>query len=134
MNPLEEMDLDELSKEWLAAKEAENWAKSKRRDIEDIMYKKIGMEVTEESTITRKTNLFNIKSTNRFNTKIDGDMLQDIAIELGLSDLLGTLFRWQPEINAKEWKGADVSITKPLEKAITRYPGRPSFKIEEINE
>jgi hypothetical protein len=52
-----------------------------------------------------------------------------LAAEAGLSDHLGSLFRWKPEINATAWKQADNSITNPLLGAITSTPGRTSFSI-----
>ena len=68
----------------------------------------------------------------RFNRKVDGDLLQDIAREKGLMDYLSTLFRWKPEIDAKEWRLADESVTKELAGAIVTTPGKVSFKIEEV--
>jgi hypothetical protein len=70
-----------------------------------------------------------VKITTRLNRKIDSGKLQDLANEHGLSDHLSTLFRWKPELDMKNWRQADESITKPLLGAITTTPSRPSFAI-----
>lgn len=62
--------------------------------------------------------------------KVDGDLLQDIAIEHGLTDHLYKLFRWKPDLNLKEWKAAAPEVTGALAAAITTTAGRPSFSIE----
>jgi hypothetical protein len=71
-----------------------------------------------------------VKVSGRINQTVDGDKLQEIAMEHGLSDHLANLFRWKPEINAKAWKACDDSITRPLLLAVTTKPGRPTFSIQ----
>jgi hypothetical protein len=63
------------------------------------------------------------------NRKVDADKLQELAAEHGLSEHLGSLFRWSADINAAAWKAAAPTITAPLLGAITTTPGRPSFSI-----
>ena len=63
------------------------------------------------------------------NRKVDSDKLQELAAENGLTEHLSTLFRWKPDIDAKAWKAADESITRPLMGAITTTPSRASFVI-----
>jgi len=118
-----------LFDQWLDAKEAERAAVERRRQIEDGLIAALSITESEGST-TIKTDGYKVKVTQRFNRSIDADMLQEIAAEHGLTQHLGDLFRWKPEINAKAWKDADQSITGPLEQAITTKPGRPSFSIE----
>jgi hypothetical protein len=125
------MTLSDLSAQWLAAKETEKAAQEERRLIEDRMLSLIGLPEAFEGTENAEAGEYKIKLVGRLNHKIDADRLQEIAAEHGLTDHLGSLFRWKPEINARVWKAADESITNTLLEAITTTPGRPSFSIEE---
>lgn len=125
------MTLSDLSSQWLAAKEKEKAAQEERRLIEDRMLSLIGLPEAFEGTENAEAGEYKIKLVGRLNHKIDADRLQEIAAEYGLTDHLGSLFRWKPEINARVWKAADESITNTLLEAITTTPGRPSFSIEE---
>jgi len=121
----------DLGGEWIAAKEAERVALEKRREIEDKILAEVGASNDEG---TRNLMLighhsYQIKLVTRFTRKIDSDLLQEIAAEHDLSAHLPNLFRWKPEINAKAWDKASNEITKPLMRAITTTPGRPSFSI-----
>ena len=118
-----------LYQKWIEAKDAERVAVDERRNIEDKLIAELNIDQCEGSS-TIKNGGYRIKVTQRFNRSIDADMLQEIAAEHGITNHLGDLFRWKPDINAKAWKDADSSITGPLEQAITTKPGRPSFSIE----
>lgn len=122
-------NLSQLSKAWLAAKQAEAEATEQRRQIEDQLRSLIGVAENLEGTETAEPDGFTIKVVGRISRRVDGDKLQEIAAEHGLSDHLSSLFRWKPEINMAVWKAADNSITGPLAGAITAKPGRPSFTI-----
>jgi hypothetical protein len=124
------MNLTDLSAQWIAAKEAEKKAQDERRQIEDRMLSLIGLPEAFEGTENASAGSYKIKLVGRLNNKIDADLLQELAAENGLTDHLGSLFRWKPEINARAWKSADEQITRPLLAAITTTPGRPSFSIE----
>lgn len=122
---------EQLVAEWLKAKEAERVAVNIRRLAEDRLLS--ALAITEaEGTNSYNRSRYQIKVTQRFNRTIDADLLQEIAAEHGITQHLGTLFRWKPDINAKAWKDADATITGPLEQAITTKPGRPSFSIERV--
>lgn len=112
----------------MAAKEAEREAVEERRMLEDELVRQLKID-DKEGSKTIKEDGFIVKVTNRYNRRIDADLLQDIAAEHGLSDHLGSLFRWKPDIDSRAWKAADESITNPLAQAITTTPGRPSFNI-----
>lgn len=126
------VSVEQLSQEWLAAKKAEQLAIEKRREVEDKLAQFI--DQTKEGTQAIKAAGFKVKAVTRFNRRINADLLQEIAAENGLSDHLGSLFRWKPEINASAWKATNEAITKPLLAAITTTAGRPSFTIEKIEE
>lgn len=122
-------DLVELSKLWLASKEAERRATEDRRTIEDRIKSLAGVSETLDGTETVAPNGYTIKIVGRIDRKIDSDKLQELAAEAGLTEHLSSLFRWKPEINMAAWKASDESITRPLAGAITAKPGRPSFTI-----
>ena len=88
-----------------------------------------GFAALGKGTETAEPEGFVVKISGRIDRKVDGDKLQALAAEAGLSDHLATLFRWKPEINMDVWRSTDESITKPLADAITAKPGRASFKI-----
>lgn len=118
-----------LYQQWIDAKQAEADAQAKRREIEDELVKQLGISEALDGTENREAEGFKIKIVGRMSRKIDSDALQEIANENGLTDHLGRLFRWKPEINASAWKATDTSITNQLLGAITTTPSRPSFSI-----
>lgn len=122
-------DLNELSQLWLAAKQAEADATADRRKIEDRIKSLVGVAENMEGTETVDPDQFTIKIVGRIDRKVDGDKVQELAAEFGLTEHLSSLFRWKPEINMAVWKAADEAITKPLAAAITAKPGRASFTI-----
>lgn len=122
-------DMNELASMWLAAKKQEEDATADRRDIEDHIKKLATIAENLDGTETIEPGRYEIKIVGRIDRKVDGDKVQELAAEFGLTDHLAKLFRWKPEINMAIWKAADESITKPLAAAITAKPGRPSFKI-----
>jgi hypothetical protein len=122
-------DMNELAQMWLRAKQAEKDATEGRRDIEDHIKKLARIAENLDSTETVEPGQYVIKIAGRIDRKVDGDKVQELAAEHGLSDHLATLFRWKPELNMSAWKAADETITGPLAGAITAKPGRPSFSI-----
>ena len=116
--------------QWLQAKDAERAATATRREIEDRLIGDLNLPEHGEGSQTVDGEGYRVKVTYRMNRTIDGDALQEIAAENGLTGHLGSLFRWKPDINAKAWKEASDDITRPLLDAITTKPGRPSFAIE----
>ena len=116
--------------DWLEAKRIEREIVAQRRDLEDEMLRQLQVDDVEGSQ-TLKREGFKVRVTNRYNRKVDSDLLQDIATEEGLDHLLPVLFRWKPEIKLKEWQSADESAKQKLARAITTTPGRASFYIEE---
>lgn len=122
-----------LYQEWLYVKQQERNAQQRRREIEDLIGEQLGVDANEGSQ-TIEDGGFQVKITCRVNRTVNGDLLQEIAAENGLTEHLGTLFRWKPDINKKAWEATDEGITAPLLDAITAKPGRPSFSIEPIEE
>ncbi len=119
------MSAETLCREWLDAKQAEQEAVERRREIEDRL-----LAFGEVKSAGR----YKVTVTQRMNTRIDADALQDLALEHGVHQHLSTLFRWKPEMNKKVWEATNESITRPLLDAITTTPGRPSFSIKMIED
>lgn len=120
-----------LYAEWLNAKNEERLATERRRELEDKLMAELHLPEVFEGSKTLNPDGYKVRVTYRMNRRIDADLLQEVAAENGLSEHLGQLFRWKPEINKKEWDAAAPEIVKTLEAAITVTPGRPSFAIEE---
>ena len=122
--------IDDLAKNWLDAKSAEQTATDRRRELEDKLLSLAGIAENMEGTENVETDGgYKIKITGRMGRKVDADRIQDIAAEEGSSEHLSSLFRWKPELNMAAWKNADKSITDPLLGGITTKPGRASFQI-----
>jgi hypothetical protein len=122
-------DLKELSAEWLYWKKDEEKSTTERRMIEDKIIKLLAVAESFEGTETAEPEGFVVKITGRIDRKVDGEKVQELAAEFGLTEHLAKLFRWKPELNMALWKASDATITGPLAAAITAKPGRPSFKI-----
>jgi len=125
------MMLDSLIEQWRKAKETEAAAVEERRQIEDTIAVILGIPEDLDGVVKVSGIL---KITGRIDRKVDGDKLQQLALDAGLTDHLSALFRWKPEINRKAWDAASESITRPLLGAITSKPGRPSFAITDKKE
>ena len=122
-------DLKTLSADWMRHKTDEEKSVAERRKIEDQIVKMLKLPESFETTETAEPQGFVVKISGRIDRKVDGDKVQELAAEFGLTEHLAKLFRWKPEINMAVWKATDEAITKPLAGAITAKPGRPSFKI-----
>jgi len=121
--------LDALAIEWSLHKKFEEDAVAARRAIEDQMVKLASIPETLDGTETLRLDSCEVKIVGRIDRKVDGDRLQELAAEHGLTDHLSTLFRWKPELSMKAWNSADSEITSVLSGAITAKAGRPSFKV-----
>lgn len=124
-----------LYEDWMRAKRDEANAVARRRKIEDALIAQEHIPKNLEGTLNLNKGVYHLKVVGRINRRVDGDKLQDIAAEHGLSEHLSSLFRWKPEINMAAWKATSPEITTPLAQAITAQPSRPSFTItQEIDQ
>jgi hypothetical protein len=121
--------LQDLSREWIAAKDAERDAVEKRRILEDEIVRLLEIQQTEEGTKKIEADPFVIKIACRISRKVDGDMAQEIAAEHDMADYLSLLFRWKPELSMSTWNGVGDNVREVFARAITATPGRPSFTI-----
>ena len=117
--------------QWIEAKREEQEAQKRRRTLEDKMVKDFKISDTLDGVENLEIDGFKIKITGRMNRKVNGDKIQDIATEHGLSEHLPNLFSWKPSIVLAVWKNTDAAITLPLLDGITTTPSRPSFAIVE---
>ena len=122
-------DLERLAQDWEEAKAFEAQAIARRREIEDQLTKALAIPKDLEGTKNEDAGQYKIKIVGRLDRKVNADKLQELAQESGLTEHLGSLFRWKPEINMTAWKAAHESITAPLLDAITTTAGRPSYAI-----
>ena len=123
-----------LYQAWIEAKEAERDAVEARRRIEDQLSDLYGIKETDEGSKTFDEGEYKIKIVSRLNRKVDSDLVQEIAAEVGVTEKLGTLYRWKAEVNASEMKKMPEEVRSALAKAVTVTPGRPSYTIEKIEE
>lgn len=119
-----------LVTEWEDAKREEEQARDRRREIEDRMIELANLDPTREGSQSMELDGAKVRVTTRMNRRIDAEKLQEIAIEHGVHQHLGDLFRWKPDINKKAWDAAADDVTRPLLDAITTTPGRPSFSVD----
>lgn len=122
--------LDALAAAWIAAKQAETNAIQTRRKLEDRMVSLIGIAETFEG-VTTAGDAYQIKVTSRMTRNVNGDLLQQLVTEAGISpDIVAPLFRWKAELNIAAWRQTADNIARALAPAITTNPGRPGFSIE----
>ncbi len=121
--------MDELAQSWTKAKAEEAAAMAKRREIEDAIVAIAEIPADMSGTTSMATTEYVVRVVGRIDHKVDGDKVQELAAEFGLTEHLASLFRWKPEINMSAWKNAADNITRPLSGAITAKPGRPSFTV-----
>lgn len=115
---------------WQQAKQDEADAIKRRREAEDRMLSLIGVAENAEGTTTAEApGGYRIVVTSRIARKVDSDLVQELAAQHGLTDHLGALFRWKPDLNKSQWDHAAQNIRDALAPAITAKPGRPSFAI-----
>jgi len=96
-----------LYSDWLNAKSDEKLATEKRRLIEDKLSKTF-LSDNFKGMLSVSDNGYRVKIVERLTSKVDGDKLQDLATEAGLTEHLGQLFRWTPTINMAAWKAGDM--------------------------
>lgn len=125
--------LESLANAWHEAKAAELAATAKRREAEDALVEAMRLNPAHEGTTRAAAGVFEVKATQRITRKVDADMVQEIAAEHGMSYMLGSLFRWKPEINVKAWDACSDDIKRALAPAITATPGRATFSISVVN-
>ena len=121
--------IDAICEAWLKAKAEEESAKEKRREQEDQLIERLGIDECADTTRFFSNSGFEITVTARVNYKVDSGKLTELAEEHGLKNHLSKFFKRKSILNEKNWKEADERYTSTLSGAITRVVGRPSVKI-----
>lgn len=126
---MDNIELRDLIETWTQCKKAEQMAVETRRSVEDSISKIVELNPQNEGTVVLDIGKFKVKIVNRLTRKVDSDILQELAAEHGLENVLSSLFRWKADIDMKSWKSAPPEVTSALVPAITTTAGRPSYSI-----
>jgi hypothetical protein len=122
--------LETMLVEWRVAKQLEQEATRRRRDIEDGIKALINFDESREGNIALPFDGGRVVITARLDRKVDGTLARQLATENHLEDWLDRLFRWKPELELRAWKKAPEYVTQAFAPAITTKPGRATFSLE----
>ena len=122
--------LERLLIEWRVAKQLEQEATLRRRNIEDEIKAAIGFDESREGSEALPFDGGRVVITARLDRKVDGTLARQLATENHLEDWLDRLFRWKPELELRAWKKAPEYVTQAFAPAITTKPGRATFSLE----
>jgi len=123
-------DLERLLIEWRVAKQLEQEATLRRRNIEDEIKAAIGFDESREGSEALPFDGGRVVITARLDRKVDGTLARQLATENHLEDWLDRLFRWKPELELRAWKKAPEYVKQTFTPAITTKPGRATFSLE----
>jgi hypothetical protein len=123
--------LERLLIEWRVAKQLEQEAVLRRRNIEDEIKAAIGFDEGREGSETLPFYSGRVTITARLDRKVDAQLARQLAKEHYLESWLDRLFRWKPELELRAWRKAPESVTQVFAPAITTKPGRATFALEE---
>ena len=126
--------LNALLEQWRAAKQEEQAATRRRREIEDEIKVFIGFDEGREDSVALPLDGGRVTITARLDRKVDAQLARQLAAENHLEDWLDRIFRWKPELEVRAWKKAPEYITQTFAPAITTKPGRATFAFEERKE
>jgi hypothetical protein len=127
-------DLERLLIEWRVAKQLEQEATLRRRNIEDEIKAAIGFDESREGSEALPFDGGRVVITARLDRKVDAQLARQLAAENHLEDWLDRLFRWKPELELRAWKKAPEYVTQVFAPAITTKPGRATFALEKGKE
>jgi len=116
--------------EWRVAKQLEQKATHRRREIEDQIKAFIGFDENREGNVALPFDGGRVVVTARLDRKVDAQLARQLAAENHLEDWLDRIFRWKPELEVRAWRKAPEHITQIFVPAITTKPGRATFSLE----
>jgi len=116
--------------EWRVAKQLEQEATHRRREIEDQIKAFIGFDENREGNVALPFDGGRVVVTARLDRKVDAQLARQLAAENHLEDWLDRIFRWKPELEVRAWRKAPEYITQIFAPAITTKPGRATFSLE----
>ena len=120
--------------EWRVAKQLEQKATHRRREIEDQIKAFIGFDENREGNVALPFDGGRVVVTARLDRKVDAQLARQLAAENHLEDWLDRIFRWKPELEVRAWRKAPEYITQIFAPAITTKPGRATFSLEKGDE
>jgi len=116
--------------EWRVAKQLEQEATHRRREIEDQIKAFIGFDENREGNVALPFDGGRVVVTARLDRKVDGTLVRQLARTHNLDEYLHELFRWKAELELRAWRKAPESVTQVFAPAITTKPGRATFSLE----
>lgn len=124
-----------LYEEYLKIKAYEEKAAARKLEIEKELLRIHEIEATEGSK-TFKDGNYKVCVTGKLNKTVNAEALKALPAEFPeiTRELLGTVFKWKPDIIAAEWKKLDEEVQEVLSRAITVTPAKISFKITKEEE
>lgn len=121
--------LDQLARDWLAAKAAEDEARCRRVEIEaDLL---LHSQPVAEGTDRVDTATTRLAVTYSVRRKVDSDALSDAWGALG--DIGRKCFRWSADIDLKQLRAVQTvtpELYAQLSQFITAIPAKPAVKVE----
>lgn len=127
-----DLTLEQLAQAWLDAKEEEESAVAKRRQIGELLA--AALPGPDEGTTSEKMADFKVAVTRKVTRSVDADALGK-AWEF-VSDNVRNTFKWKAEVNLKhlramqELGAADLS---EVSKFITTKPAAASVSVERVS-
>lgn len=126
-----EITLELLAANWLAAKHAEDDARALRLSIENEML--AVLPAVEEGTAKATCGHFQIGATYRLNRKVDTERLKDDWATL--PGRVQAAFTWKADVSITQLRAMEKAAPLDYDEAlhyITTSPAKPAIKIEEI--
>lgn len=122
------MNVLELTQRLYEVKEEETAVKNKRLQIEEQLTEALNIPDQWEGSKTMKVDRFKVNVSRKMNTRIDKSLIL-FAGEKGLTEYLGKIFRWKPELDKKQWDSSDENIRAAFSEVVVQTPGKPSFTV-----
>jgi len=124
-----------LCEEYMKIKEWEAKSAARKLAIETELLKNYQISKLEGSKTLRDEG-FKIGLLGRTNKTVNAEALRSLPSEYPeiTNEVLGRVFRWKPEIDAKAWKEQSKEVTEILSRAITVTPAKITFNISKDEE
>ncbi len=126
------MNLDQLSEEYRAAKDAESLARERRYEVERKISELVGTK--DEGQITSKTERFKVTAKHKINRTIDAKKWEEIKDGLDPAIALH-LIKYKPSLDLKGYRWIrdnDPAAFAIVSKAITSKPAKVGISVEEL--
>ncbi len=110
------------------------WAKARADELEAVRARQaVEDELTRRHPLPPefkgKKSLGHFTIEHRTRLKVDVERLQIIALDESLGPMLGSLFRWSPEVAPEMWELAPEPVRQALAPAVQVERPRPRFEL-----